>query len=135
MHDAQPRRWVRGGAAFAWLLAGSIAFAPPVTASGDLAWQPIGKARGIEAFSAQTSSGIVRIGFRNTSQRPVVVDIEQTLIWCGSDVQGEGKRVVTQIDAFLLPPGDIRTNEVWDGVCDAGRYFVEFRGITIRQQE
>lgn len=126
-HDRGPGR----GAA---LLAGLLLLPPAAPAPADPGWQPIGRAQGVEAYSAQTPTGVVRIGFRNTNEHPVGIRIERAVIWCGSEVKGEGRAIETRIEPFTVAPAEFRIDPAWRRTCRQPRYFVEFRGITIERR-
>ena len=100
-------------------------------ALADPAWQPIGSAAGVEAYSARTDAGVVRIGFRNARDEPVRIAIAETLIWCGGSAAGRGRSVDTSITPFVLDAGATRWSPEWSRLCTADRYYVEFRSLTI----
>lgn len=111
-----------------------LALLPVLPASAEPGWQPIGRAHGVAAWSAQTPTGVVRIGFRNTNDYPVAIRVQRALIWCGSEVRGEGRRIETRIGPFTLDPAQFHLDPAWRRTCREPSYFVEFRGITIERR-
>jgi len=126
-----PLRAIRSSA-IGFVLLASATGAP---AENLLDWQPIGRAAGVEAYSAQTINGTVRILFRNTNGYPVSVQVARTLIWCGSSEKGGGAAVEADLGAFQLGPAQSRSSPGWNATCPKARYFVEFRGMSIESQE
>lgn len=120
----------RAVAVLAWLLA----LTPTLPARADSGWQPIGRAHGVEAWSARTAAGLVRIGFRNTNGYPVAIRVQRALIWCGSEVMGEGRRIETPIEPFTVAPAGFHRDPAWRRPCGEPSYFVEFRGLTIERR-
>lgn len=113
------------------LLLALLASAPLEAADGPRDWQPIGRAHGVEAYSAQTADGTVHIRFRNTNPHAVSIRVQRTLIWCGSRRRGDGRRVEARIGSFVLAPGQGLARSRWGVRCAMPNYYVEFRGIAI----
>lgn len=129
------KRRFRGPAPVTVVGLGLVALSAGLFADDLLDWQPIGRAGGVEAWSAQTTNGTVRILFRNTNEFPVSVQVARTLVWCGSREKGGGDPVETELGAFRLGPAQSRSSSGWNAICSKPEYFVEFRGIRIEARE
>jgi len=114
---------------------GLLALATGVFADNLLDWQSIGRAGGVEAWSAQTINGTVRILFRNTNAYPVSVEVARAVVWCGSREKGGGEPVEAELGTFRLAPAQSRSSRGWNTTCRKPEYFVEFRGISIESGE
>ncbi|WP_445401860.1 hypothetical protein [Zobellella sp. An-6] len=116
------------------LLAG-LAAAVPGTALSALDWNLMGTADGVEFYSARAGS-TVRLGMVNTNAYPVHVEVEEGVVWCGSNHPGAGDRQRVYVGEKKLKAGGRAADPGWNhSQCDRKQtFYYELNGISVTRQ-